>query len=46
MALLFAHRVGIDRGRGELRMAQPALHEVEGTYGIAVISPFWNVSKV
>ena len=30
MALLFAHRVGIDRGRGELRMAQPALHEVEG----------------
>ncbi len=30
MALLFAHRVGIDRCRGELRMAQPALHEVEG----------------
>ena len=30
MPCLFAHRVGIDRGRGELRMAQPALHEIEG----------------
>ena len=29
MALLFAHRVGINCRRGELRMAQPALHEIE-----------------
>ena len=30
MAFFLAHRVGIDGCRGELRMAQPALHEVEG----------------
>ena len=30
MALFFAHGVGIDRRGGELRMAKPALHEIEG----------------
>ena len=29
VALFLPHRVGIDRGRGELCMAQPALHEIE-----------------
>ena len=30
MPFLLAHRVGIDGRRGELGMAQPALHQVQG----------------
>src|SRR5262245_6283071 len=29
VALFLAHRIGIDRRGGALRMAQPALHEIE-----------------